>query len=223
MRSILLMGWLLSLAAAPAIAEGQSSSLFQRDLPRTSAGLNTLENSSFIYRPITPPPEIKVHDLITVIVDEKSSVFSEGEIDREKKNRIDAVLNDSVVLDNFNLKPSPQSDGDPRFKGSFNTKNEADAEMETRDGMKFTIACEVVDIRPNGTLVLEGHRQIRNNEEAWEQSLTGLVNPAAVKEGGLVLSKDVAELNIFKRERGEVRDGYRRGWLQKIYDRVQPF
>lgn len=221
-RLLTISSALVFLAAATA-AEAQNSSLFQRDLPQSTPAVATLENSSFIYRPITPPPEIKVHDLITVVVDEKSSVFSEGEVDREKKGSIDAVLNDSVILKNFNLKPSPQSDGDPRFKGSYNTKSEADAEMETRDGMKFTIACEVVDIRPNGTLVIEGHRQIMNNEEAWEQSLTGLVSPGAVKEGGLVLSKDVAELKIFKRERGEVRDGYRRGWLTRFLDKVAPF
>jgi flagellar L-ring protein precursor FlgH len=89
--------------------------------------------------------------------------------------------------------------------------------------MKFRISCRVVDIRPNGNLVIEGRRTVHNNSEVWEQSLTGEVRPKDVLPNNTVLSENVAELRIDKREAGHVRDGYRRGWLLKWLDKWQPF
>jgi flagellar L-ring protein precursor FlgH len=89
--------------------------------------------------------------------------------------------------------------------------------------MKFRITAEVIDIRPNGTLVLEGRRTIRANEEVWELSLGGVIRPEDVLPDNTVLSEDVADLRIIKREKGHVVDGYQRGWLLKWLDHYQPF
>ena len=64
---------------------------------------------------------------------------------------------------------------------------------------------------------------IQLNEEIWEQSLSGIVRRDDVLPNNTVLSEDIAELRIMKREVGSVRDGYRRGWFLRILDRYQPF
>jgi flagellar L-ring protein precursor FlgH len=81
----------------------------------------------------------------------------------------------------------------------------------------------VVDIRPIGHLVLEAHQSIRNNDEYWERSLSGIIRPEDILPNNTVLSEDVSELQITKRERGQVRDGYRRGWLYYLLDRYGAF
>jgi flagellar L-ring protein precursor FlgH len=40
---------------------------------------------------------------------------------------------------------------------------------------------------------------------------------------GLVLSKNVLGLKLDKRERGHVRDGYKRGWFLRWFDEFHPF
>ena len=67
--------------------------------------------------------------------------------------------------------------------------------------MTFRIAAEVVDIRPNGNLVIEARREIRNNEEVWMQSLTGVVRRQSIGPDRTVRSDEVAELRIDKREK----------------------
>ena len=81
----------------------------------------------------------------------------------------------------------------------------------------------MVDIRPNGNLVIEGRRTIRNNNEVWEQALTGVIRAGDVMPNNTVLSENIAEMRVYKREAGNVRDGYRRGWLMKWLDAYQPF
>ena len=220
-RRAALAGLLLLLAVA---GEGraQSGSLYgnpQRRRPLTLAG------GDWTYIPLPEPKRLKMNDIITVVVDEKSQVISEGEMDRKKKASLKAVLKDWIVPDGNSLaiRPDPQSSGDPKIDGQWDNKYKAQADFESRDAIKFNIAAHVVDIRPNGTLVVEGRRTIHNNEEKWEFSLTGVIRPEDVLPNNTVQSENVAELRINKRESGHVRDGYRRGWLLQWLDRYQPF
>jgi flagellar L-ring protein precursor FlgH len=186
-------------------------------------GVLRLSDVSYGYIEVEPPKELRIHDLITVMVDESAQVLSEGEMDRRKKADGKFSLDDWILFDGFSVFPDPQTRGAPRITGKMENKYRAEGEMETRESMRFRIACEIVDIRPNGTLVLEGRRSIQNNKEQWELSLTGIARPEDILPNNTVLSEDLASLRIHKREAGHVRDGYRRGWLLKILDRYQPF
>ncbi len=183
----------------------------------------TLEQLSWTYQPAIEPREIKIHDVITVIVDEKAQMISEGEMDRRKKADGKLTLKDWILLRRWAAFPDPQTAGDPTIAGAMENKYRAEADLETREALKLRIACTVVDVRPNGNLVLEGHRTIRVNSEVWELSLTGVVFPEAVLPNNTVLSENIADLQILKREGGHVRDAYRRGWLMYWLDRFQPF
>ena len=69
----------------------------------------------------------------------------------------------------------------------------------------------MVDIRPNGNLVLEAHSYQQDNDEVIESSLTGLVRREDVLPNNTVFSQKIAELSVHKRETGHIRDAYRRG------------
>ena len=64
---------------------------------------------------------------------------------------------------------------------------------------------------------------MRDNDELWEAALTGIIRREDVLPNNTVLSENVAELSIFKRELGHVRDGYKRGWFTYWFDRFSPF
>lgn len=203
------------------IALGQSASIFGPPTERRAP--LTLANSSWTYQAPPQPKEIKVQDVLTVLVNYKSQVISEGETDRKKKASFKASIKDWVLLKNWSLIPDPQSDGQPTVDTQWDNKMKSEGSFESRDAMEFKIACTVVDVRPNGILVLEGHRTIRNNDEVWDLSLTGNVRPQDVLSNNSVLSENVSDLHIFKRESGSVRDSYRRGWMMKWLDTYQLF
>ncbi len=220
-RSVRQGAALAALAVLVALpASGQDSSLFRHS---RQSGL-TLDRASWMFEPPPEPRPIRVHDILTVLVDEKSVVISEGEIDRRKNASLNAVLSDWVLLRNMTMFPDPQSAGAPRIKGQIDKKYRADSQLESRDSMIFRVAVTVADIRPNGNLVVEGTRYIRNNNEVWEYSLSGEVRPEDLnQQTNTVRSEAVADLRIVKRESGHVRDGYRRGWVQTLLDKFQLF
>lgn len=198
----------------------QSSSLFGNPAQRRPL---TLQEQSWTYQPLEKKREIRLNDQITVIVDEKAQVISEGEIDRRKKTDGKISLTDWLKFNGFGLSVAPQVAGDPTIAGQVDNKYRANGELETREAMKLRVACRVVDIRPNATLVLEGHRVIKVNEESWEVSLGGTIRADDVLPNNTVLSENVADLRLVKRESGHVRDGYRRGWFLEWLDAYQPF
>jgi len=205
------------------VLSAEAGTQFHGTMPAQEPRALTLSEASWTYRPPTPPRTVKLHDIIVVLVDEKTQVISEGELDRRKTAKAAWTLKDWVLLKGLKLIPDPQSRGDPKISGEVEQSLRAEGEFSSRGAMKFRIACEVVDIRPNGTLVLEGRRWLRNNEEIWEISLLGVVRPEDVLPNNTVLSENVANLRVFKREIGHVRDGYRRGWFTRLLDEYQPF
>lgn len=208
--------------AIPATASGQVSSLFQRDIPNLGREL-TLENTSFFFQKAEPVRVLKLNDIIRVRVVEAATLSSEGNINRRKQYQLQAQLIDWIKFDDGNLVTNPNSTGDPTINGVYQGQGQARSNLNTKEGLQFTIAATVVDIRPNGHLVVEAHSTVRNNDEIWDQSLSGIVPPDRVDPKGEVRSEDIAELAIYKQERGQVRDGYRRGWMYWLLDKYGMF
>ena len=109
------------------------------------------------------------------------------------------------------------------MQGTLNTLSRTQSDLETSESVKFDIAVTVQSILPNGTLVVEGHRETRINDEDWLISLSGVCRREDIQPGNVVLSKDIAQLKIDKRELGAIRDSYKRGWFTRMFDTFNPF
>ncbi len=208
----------LTLAAADAKAQNSSILVNQQRAPMT------LSEVSWTYQKVDENRQVKLHDLVTVTVSEKSVMTSDSELNRNKKGYGDLILPDWILLKGLRkVVPDPQTAGSPHIRGEIDNKLQATGQLQTTDNLTFQIACEVVDIRPNGNLVLEGHRSIKNNEEVWDFLLSGETRPESIGPNNIVLSENIAALRIDKHEAGHVRDSYRQGWALKWLDKWQPF
>ncbi len=202
----------------------QSSSIFERDLAPTGQPPILLDGGSWTYIPPTLPRRIMIHDRVTIRVDELASMTQEGRVQQRRTAQYNAVLKDWVGLIGLKaIKPAPQSDGDQTVQGQLQQVYRAQGDVEAREQLVLNIACTVADIRPNGDLVLEGHRQIRINENAWDVSLSGICRHQDVGPDNVILSRNIADLKLDKREHGQSRDGYKRGWLTRVLDEFAPF
>jgi len=227
-RRLLSVAWLLGpllVSVGGSLAHGQDASLLLYPAQTRQAGL-TLENSSFLYRELPPearPRELEANDIITVLVDYRTRFLSEGDAESRKTAFLKAALKDWIQLKNGSLKPAAQNDGVPTINGTLQSQYRAESDIATRDSLTFRIAAKIVDIRPNGNLVLEAHQKIRINEEEFRISLTGIVRREAIQADRTVTSDAITELVISKDEKGQVHDNYARGWLKQLYDKFHFF
>jgi flagellar L-ring protein precursor FlgH len=227
-RTALHVGIVGCLIVAAAVARAQDSSLLLAP-PQTPADKQqslSLQAGSFIYRELPAnarPRELQQHDIITVIVDYRTRMLSEGDAESRKTNSLNAVLSSWIRFDGKSIKAAPQTDGDPRVAGTYNSQYRAESDVELRDSLTFEIAAEIIEIRPNGNLYVEGNQVIQNNEEEWKIFISGEVAREAIQPDRTVSSKSMAKLQITKGEDGQVRDGYARGWFNRWYDKYKPF
>ncbi len=248
-RSTVFCAWILLLNASSVCA--QNSSLFQQppasavmaapidqrtnmNLPPSTLETGTiiapaapnypqLAAASWTYAVPSPPRVLHLHDVISIRIDEVARMTAEGRVSQRKSALSNWVLRDWIELDGFGVRRAPQTAGDPQMNGEANQQFRATSDMQTRETLAFNIAAEIADIRPNGNIILEGHKAITINDNRWEISVSGMCQTKDIGPDNVVLSKDIIDLKIDKREAGQARDGYRRGWFTEWYNRLQPF
>ena len=205
-------------------ARAQDGSLLAPQAPAPQS--LSIDEGSFMYRELPPEArsgELEQHDIITVIVDYRTRMLSEGDAESRATKNLTAVLSSWIRFDGKSVKPAPQSDGDPRIAGTYNSQSRTESDVELRDTLNFRIAAQIVEIRPNGNLYIEANWSIQNNEERWRIFLSGEVRRESIMPDRTVSSDAIVNLDIVKKEEGQVRDGYARGWFSKWYDKYKPF
>jgi flagellar L-ring protein precursor FlgH len=224
-KSLAIVIAVLAVGAAR-FACGQDASLVLAAPVNPQNGGLVQANCDFMYRRLPPEAEqreLQINDIVTVLVDYRSSMLSEGDAKSKRNNNFNAVLSDWLKFDGKNISPAPFNNGDPRIKGQLDSQFKTEADLSSKDALTFRIAANVVDIRPNGNLVLEARNEVQHDDEVWEQSITGVVRRQSIGPDRTVRSDAIAESRIRFRKKGFVHDGIERGWFTKWYDCWKPF
>jgi flagellar L-ring protein FlgH len=179
---------------------------------------------AWTYIPPTQARQIRMHDIVTIRVDESATSLLLGNATSRKTTSYDAVVRDWIRMVGLDtIKPAPQSDGDPRVQVNQNEVYRGDSTIRTSESLTFNIAAQVVDILPNGLIVLEGTTTVELNDNRLEVSLIGTCRSLDIDPNNTVLSRNLVNKHIKKRENGHVRDGYSRGWLTRFLAQIKPF
>lgn len=182
-----------------------------------------LRGVSWTYQPAPPLRQFRIQDFVSIRVDEISRSMAEGDAQKRRNSLFLAVLSDWVQLTRNGIVPDPQEEGSPTIASQSQSNFLSQASVESRESVTFNIAARIVDIRPNGNLVLEARKKYRHNDNLWETTLSGICRAEDIGPDNVILSNDLVDLEIQKEDRGYIRDGYRRGWFQRLYDHVKPF
>ena len=171
------------------------------------------------------PKVLRKHDLVTIIVREESEITSKGSNDFKRSADYDAKIDSFVKLKVYPpailpLTPS-QNPAEIKMEGSRNFKGEGT--VDRSDSFVARITAEVLDVKPNGTLVLQARKRIRTDEEEQAFILTGTCRAQDVTADNTVLSTQLYDLELQKNHKGDVRNATKRGWLPKLLDVVNPF
>jgi flagellar L-ring protein precursor FlgH len=172
------------------------------------------------------PKKYKKHDLVAIIVRQDSEASSNASASLSRKQDFDYALQQFLEFARFAgtggignvTNPSKL----PEIKFKFDNSRNADAANDRTDHMSLRITAEVIDVKPNGTLVLEAVAHIRHDREEQTMRLSGVARAEDVAADNTLLSTQLANLNLSKDTTGEVRDGTKRSLLNNIIDHVGP-
>lgn len=182
----------------------------------------SVRDYSWIYVESPPLREIKVHDIITIRVDEKAELTSNNRYNRTRNGNLKAELKDFIRIgETGNLVTVAANQ--PTIDANLQSRLNSTGQNTEAEGIRYRIAATVVDVLPNGNLVLEARKSIRTNRDVWEYSLTGMLRFEDVDANNSASSEDIANLHIEKNMQGKVSDSTQRAWGILLYDWLSPF
>ncbi|WP_417392341.1 flagellar basal body L-ring protein FlgH [Gimesia sp.] len=204
------------------LTESLANTFGQGDLYTNSPKPALIRDYSLIYVPAPEPIVVKIHDIITIMVDEKSSVTVDSRFNRNRTETLKAELKEFMRIDAAgNLAPAALNS--PKIDTQLQGRLQSTGQLADREGIQYRIAAIVVDIRPNGNLILEARKSIRTNHDVWEYRLTGEIRSKDVNRDNTALSENIANLDIVKHQRGKVYQSTKRPWGVVLYDWFFPF
>jgi flagellar L-ring protein precursor FlgH len=171
------------------------------------------------------PRDFLVHDLVTIIVDETSRQQAEQSLKTDKKYNIDASLSQFPSL--AALAQFALENGDPTnpINLGLDAKNKFDGKgkYERSDRFSAKITAEIIDIKPNGTIVLEARKRIEKDEETTTLVLSGRCRIEDVTTSNTVLSSQLADLTLVSTNEGQVKDTGTKGLIPRILETLFAF
>jgi flagellar L-ring protein precursor FlgH len=192
---------------------------------RPDTGQAQLKDVSFYSVPVPEPKVIRKHDLVTIIIREDSSFSSDATTESKRTSTIDAALTDWIKLNikNFEIEGGGVGPVPPSIKGNFNRNFKGESTLDRSDKFSARITAEVLDVKPNGTLVLQARKRIKTDEEEQTFTLTGTCRAEDITADNTILSTSLHDQELTKNHKGTVRDGSRKGWGGKLLDALSPF
>jgi flagellar L-ring protein precursor FlgH len=86
-----------------------------------------------------------------------------------------------------------------------------------------TITVTVIEVYPNGNLLVSGEKQVAINQGQEFIRFSGVVNPNYVTSSNSVQSVQVADARVEYKGSGYIDEAQTMGWMQRIFMNILPF
>jgi flagellar L-ring protein FlgH len=191
---------------------------------RASAGLGSLWTDTSA-QPRSMFADKKAHaigDIVTIVIQENNGATRNNNTTTSKKASADASIASffyspgaSSLLTKGGVLPALKYSQDNEFNGG--------GQINNQETINAQLSVRVIDVLPNGNLVIEGHRTTSFAGEKQDAILRGSIRADDVTPANTILSSQVADATIQFVNNGAVTDNQRRGWFTTIWQKLTPF
>ncbi len=157
-----------------------------------------------------------VGDTITVKITESTTASTKSNNKLDKSNTASASITGLSKLPGKGL---VGLDLNAESANAFSGKGEAANNNIFSGNMTVT----VIDVMPNGNLLVSGEKQVAIGNEQEFVRISGVVNPSFVDAFNTVDSSKVADARIEYKSSGQLAEGMVMGWLARFFLNVMPF
>jgi len=160
----------------------------------------------------------RIHDVVSVVVTESLAASTDGQVKNSRSSN--ASSNISALFGA--LKPGNAMQN--LVGQSSSSGLTAQGQSTTNSSLVTTFGAEVVDVLPNGMLVVQATRQLTFSQQTQLIRLRGLVRPEDVSAQNQVMSTAMTDLELEVTGKGIVNDStYRQNPLVRFLERLLVF
>jgi flagellar L-ring protein precursor FlgH len=166
------------------------------------------------------PRASNVGDIITVNISVADTANLSNSTARSRAN------SDKANLSNFfGLETVLPTGIDPTSLVNMgsDTSNNGSGSITRSESINLTLAALVAQVLPNGNFVIDGHQQVRVNNELRDLKVTGIVRAEDITQNNTVNLAQIAEARISYGGQGTVSDVQQPRYGSQLYDIIMPF
>ena len=177
----------------------------------------------------------RVHDRVTIVINDSLTASNTQKTDFKRASNTDWRLDDffTVRIQNGDLVAVPRMQNaaadtgqpakTPRFKFSGNAAHAADGKNNVSSALKTEISGSVIEVLPNGHLVVEAKKSQIVNRESQAVIFTGRVDPRDLDSASRVEDRYVIDREVRIEGKGVFANFNRRGRIAAFMDWLNPF
>jgi flagellar L-ring protein precursor FlgH len=150
-----------------------------------------------------------VGDIITVKIVETYQTSNNVRQGSSKQSSVRAGVNNLLGYEREvgKLLPLPQAFDPARLvDGSMASSTSGQGQLRRDSRIVATVTARVVEVLPNGNLVIQGVRTIKRNRDLEYITLTGIVRPQDIDSDNSVLSSKISDLYIEYSGKGPISE-----------------
>lgn len=163
------------------------------------------------------PRAAHVGDVITVDVSTADTAKLQNTTSRSRTNSDDANLSNF-----FGLESALPNAGGLVKMGSDNS-NVGAGSIQRQEAITMTLAALVAQVLPNGNLVIDGHQQVRVNNELRDMRVSGIVRREDITQDNTVNLAQIAEARISYGGQGTMSDVQQPRYGSQLFDIIMPW
>lgn len=190
----------------------------QQQQAQTVAATGSLFNAGS-YRPAFENRRARqVGDIVTINIVERISASQRQNSNVNRNSSMEGGTTRLPIL-----KPSASLLGKLGIGLEYESDFSGGGNTSSNNNFNGSITATVIDVLPNGHLVVSGEKQIGLNHNVDTLRFTGTVDPYVMQPGSVVDSTQVANVRVESRSRGQQGAAQAIGWLSSFFLNFLPF
>ena len=166
----------------------------------------------------------RVGDILTVVVTINDQAQIQNETQRSRANSDTANLTNFFGYESKLTKLLPQSVNPASLvdMGST-TSNDGKGSINRQEQIDLRVAATIIQVLPNGNLVLSGKQQVGVNTDMRELDIGGIIRPQDIAADNTITYDQIAEARINYGGRGTINDVQQPRYGDQLFDILMPF
>jgi len=157
-------------------------------------------DSGRLTRMVTDVRAMRPHDLISVVVSESIAASTDGTVKNSRASNASSSI--SGLIGTLHAGNALQNLVNQTSASGLN----AQGTSATNSSLSTTFGGQVIEVLPNGMLVIEAARQVEFSQQTQTIVLRGLVRPEDISQQNQVLSTAISSLELEVRGKGIIND-----------------
>ncbi len=162
-------------------------------------------------------------DLITILVQESTSVSEKNKTTAKRDNTLSAAVNMLPYSSEIVQSAGNSSNRLPAVSAESSKNFQGQGDYEATGEVKATITGRVLDVLDNGNLLIEGRRAVRVNNDTKTILITGIIRTSDIRSDNTVLSEKLHNFQVSIVGEGPLTRSQSEGFLGQIADILWPF